>query len=355
MRRILSYIILSLFPLATLQAQEPDVEFSEVDHNMGTLVWHNPATAQFTVTNPTSKNMVITDVEPDCGCTLVTWTKEPIEPGKNGKIIVRYDAEQLGHFSKGLAVYIDQNQTPTYISVSGKVINAMTVTNATYDYHIGTVDLDMEAIEFDDVERGDDPFKTIEIRNSGKESITPTLMHLPSWLTASYAPDVLMPGRSGKILLTLNSEEIPSMGLTQADVYLSTKPGERLKPGSEINVSVTVLPEKSDNPADLATAPVCRLNKTEIDAREIQGKSKVKDVILLENTGKTPLEIQRLQVYNPGITVSVGNQVIKPGQKVKMKVVVTKNVLQFKGRPKILLITNDPANPKVVINVNTKK
>lgn len=355
MKHIFSYIALSLLSLGSLYAQEPDVEFSEVEHNMGTILWQNPATAKFTVANPGTTDMVITDVEPDCGCTLVTWTKEPIAPGKTGSISVRYDARQLGHFNKGIAVYVGENQTPTYISISGNVVNAMAASKATYDYHMGSVDLDMEAVEFDDVERGDEPFRTIEIRNSGKEKITPTLMHLPSWLAASYAPDELYPGRTGKILLTLLSDELPSMGLTQADVYLSTQPGERLKPGNDISVSVTLLPEKSDNPADLDRAPVCSLDKKEIDAREINTKAKVKDVIILENKGKTVLEVQKLQVYNPGVEVSLGSQNIKPGQRVKMKITVTKNVLQFKGRPRILLITNDPETPKVVVNVNIKK
>ncbi len=355
MKRFLLSIYALALPFAAVQAQELKAEFSEMDHDLGTLVWHNPAAAKFDITNTGTTDMVITDVEPDCGCTLVTWSEEPIPPGKAGHITVRYDAEQLGHFSKGVAVYIDKEQTPVYVTVSGNVVNETTPSDLRYDHHFGTVDLNVDEVEYDDVERGDEPFRTIEIRNSGSTTVIPTLMHLPTWLTASYAPDVLYPGRNGKILLTLNSTALPSMGLTQASVYLGTTPGERLNPTHEISVSVTLLPERAANYNAAGPAPVCRLDKTSIDATALASKERVKGVIMIENTGTAPLELEQLQVYNPGINVSVGSRTIKPGQKTKMKISVTRNVLRLKGRPRILLITNDPATPKVVVNVDVKK
>ena len=73
--------------------------------------------------------------------------------------------------------------------------------------------------------------------------------------------------------------------------------------------------------------------------------------LTLRNDGKTPLVISTLQVYNPGLGVSIGKQKIMPGESEKIKITVNANSHYFKGRRRVLLITNDPAQPKTVIDV----
>jgi len=334
---------------------QDEVEFSEIGHNLGTLIWHNPAQATFTVKNLGQKELLILDVEPDCGCTLVTWTTTPVEPGKTGTISVRYDARQLGHFNKGIAVYTNFDDRPTYLSVSGRVVNEAVRNDISYDYHFGDVDVSLDEVEFDDVHRGEMPFRTIDVVNRGSTAVTPTLMHLPDYLTASYAPDVLYPGRAGRILLTLDSEKLESMGLTQTNVYLSLTPGEMLRRENEITVSATLLPEVVEDVEELEKSPVLQLDKTLLNLGEMGRKKKLKDQVLLTNIGKSDLTIKALQVYNPGISVSLGNRVIRPAEKVKMKVTVENSALRLKGRRRILLITNDARNPKTVIDIDVKK
>ena len=71
--------------------------------------------------------------------------------------------------------------------------------------------------------------------------------------------------------------------------------------------------------------------------------------------GKVHFSVSALQVYNAGISVSLDRREIKPGEKAKMKIIVNNSTLQFKGRRRILLITNDPRTPKLAIDVNVKK
>ena len=353
MKRI--YVILLAALAVTGAMAQPDVEFSEMEHSLGTLVWHNPAGATFRIRNTGAAPLTITDVVPDCGCTMVEWTTAPIEPDKEGSISVHYDAEMLGHFSKGLAVYLDQAETPVYLTVSGKVVDEAVRTDVDYAFEMGGLALNTDQLEFDDVRRGDEPFRTIEVFNRGQQPVRPNLLHLPRYLTASYAPEVLYPGRGGKILVTLRSELLPAMGLTQAGVYLSTYEGERINPSHEISVSATLLPEVAEGAATLAAAPVASLDRTSLDLGSLRGRSKVKGQILLTNTGRTPLTVRALQVYNPGISVSIGSKAVKPGQTVKMKITATPAALKFRGRRRILLITDDPQQPKAVIDVEVRK
>ena len=107
----------------------------------------------------------------------------------------------------------------------------------------------------------------------------------------------------------------------------------------------------SDTPTQHALAPVAAIDSTHITLGPLGKKKKVSGELVLRNTGRTPLVISALQVYNPGISVSIGKRRIDPGQAEKLKITVHANNKYFKGRRRILLITNDPDHSKMVIDV----
>lgn len=84
-------------------------------------------------------------------------------------------------------------------------------------------------------------------------------------------------------------------------------------------------------------------------------KKKVSGQLMIRNTGKTPLVINALQVYNPGISVSLNKRRIDPGQDEKLKITINANTTYFKGRRRVLLITNDPEHSKIVVDVVVQK
>ena len=203
--------------------------------------------------------------------------------------------------------------------------------------------------------RGDEPSTVLYVYNSGKKSYSPELMHLPKYLMAEAIPEVIRPGRTGRIILTLNSAGLSQMGLTQTSIYLSRFPGDRVCKETEINVSATLLPDFLDTPMQHAMAPVAVIDSTHISLGPLGKKKKATGELVLRNTGRTPLVISALQVYNPGISVSIGKRRIAPGSSEKLKISVNANNTFFKGRRRVLLITNDPDHSKMVIDVEVKK
>ena len=96
-----AYIIFILAALIfgqTASAQEKIGEGLEIDktvHNFGDiLLGSGPVSCTFTVKNTGSKPAVIYNVTSSCGCTDVNWTKEPLMPGKTGKISVTYTNDE---------------------------------------------------------------------------------------------------------------------------------------------------------------------------------------------------------------------------------------------------------------------
>lgn len=43
--------------------------------------------------NTGNHNLILSDVQPSCGCTTPEWPKQPIEPGKEGVIKAIFDSE----------------------------------------------------------------------------------------------------------------------------------------------------------------------------------------------------------------------------------------------------------------------
>ena len=67
------------------------LEADKTVHNFGDIKLDSgPVSCTFTLTNTSDKPIVIYQVVSSCGCTDVEWTKEPILPGKKGKISATY-------------------------------------------------------------------------------------------------------------------------------------------------------------------------------------------------------------------------------------------------------------------------
>ena len=55
------------------------------------------------------------------------------------------------------------------------------------------------------------------------------------------------------------------------------------------------------------------------------------------------------------LNVKLNKHIIKPGESAKMKVTgLANNLSRSKGKPRVLMITNDLKKPKITINVNAQ-
>ncbi len=331
------------------------VRFDNDRHDFGSVIWKNPCHAIFKVVNDGEKPLGIKEVRTDCGCAVAEWPRQPIAPGATAEVAVTFDAELLGHFEKQVAVYTDVSDKVYYLTLRGNVVTELTGNAENFPYHVGEIFLDADNLEFDDVRRGDNPVKTIQIYNSGRQTFTPDLMHLPKYLTVTAEPEDVRPGRTARLRFVLDSEKLRAYGLTQTSIYLSRFPGDRVTPDNEIVVSATLLPDLDQSEAALSAAPCAQLDSMSIDFGSLDGKKKMKREVVLTNTGRSLLKVTALQVYNPGIGVSLGKRTLEPGQSTKLKITLNAASGTFKGRRRVLMITNDPVNPKIVIDVIAKK
>ncbi len=179
-------------------------------------------------------------------------------------------------------------------------------------------------------------------------------MHLPDYLTAEISPSRIAPRHAGVATLTLDSRKLRDFGLTQTNIYLGFAPGEKVSEATLIPVSTVLLPHfqhTAEQPNSLA--PQIKLSADSLTLGSFNGRPRLKGEIELSNIGNAPLEVRNLQMFTSGLEISLSKTTIEPHTQAKLKITAIADQLKTAKRtPRILMITNDPRKPKVVIKIN---
>lgn len=348
-------IISSLLLMGMIPVSAQRLSVTKTTVNCGSVAYDKPVTATFEMRNKGNRKLKITEVKTDCGCTGVEFPKKEIGAGDKFTVKLTYDARQLGHFNKSARIVSNGSKDPLYVNMTGVVMADITDNTASYPFAIGDLLLDRDNLEFDDVNKGDNPVQDIYIMNAGTTIFTPTMMHLPPYLSAIVTPEQLLPGRSGKISVMLHSSKLHDYGLTKTSVYLASNIGEKISGDNEFEVSAVLLPNFAGiTDVQKRYGPKMSLSADSLDFI-FDGKQKKSGFITITNSGRTDLKISSLQMFTAGLKVTLGKRELKPGESTKLKITAMRDELKKqRTKPRVLMITNDPDMAKVVIRINSK-
>lgn len=110
---------------APTPAQNPDanMKFTNEEHNFGNIPEGPAVSFDFEFKNVGREPIVLSGVQASCGCTTPTWTKDPVLPGKTGKITATYNTQgRPGNFVKTITV--NSNVGTKVLKISGVVEKA---------------------------------------------------------------------------------------------------------------------------------------------------------------------------------------------------------------------------------------
>lgn len=74
------------------EAEFPKIKFEHVDFDFGLIFEGEKVMHKYTFTNTGTAPLIISEVSATCGCTVPTFSKEPIAPGKEGFVEVKFDS-----------------------------------------------------------------------------------------------------------------------------------------------------------------------------------------------------------------------------------------------------------------------
>lgn len=194
MKRILITLYVLASVVLTAVAQARFTSNTEM-YSFGQIEWKHPVTVQYTITNTGDQPLVLTEVEPDCACSVAQWTKTPIAPGAKGTVNVTFDAKALGHFQKSVAIYSNAQPNLVYLKFNGEVVQEIKDFTKTHPYLIGQIRIDKNSLDFPDIQHGEQPVIHIGVVNLSDRPYEPVLMHLPPYLQTKVEPNVLQKGR----------------------------------------------------------------------------------------------------------------------------------------------------------------
>ncbi|AZA55473.1 DUF1573 domain-containing protein [Chryseobacterium sp. G0201] len=102
-------------PLTTIALSENSFDFGKI--KKGDKVEH-----VYEITNTGKNPLVISEVKPGCGCTVPDFTKEPIMPGKKGKITLHFDSSSFdGNVSKYADVFANVDKAPIKLTFTANI------------------------------------------------------------------------------------------------------------------------------------------------------------------------------------------------------------------------------------------
>jgi hypothetical protein len=97
------------------------ISFEKTVNDYGNIVQGSEGTCEFMFTNMGKTPLILNNVVASCGCTVPSWTREPVAPGTQGSIKVKYNTNNVGPFTKSITVTSNAKNSPVVLTIKGTV------------------------------------------------------------------------------------------------------------------------------------------------------------------------------------------------------------------------------------------
>lgn len=106
----------------TAQEKKAAITFESDVVDYGEVEYGSDGIREFNFTNTGDDVLIIARVYSTCGCTVPEKPEDPIQPGENGVIKVKYDTKRPGPIRKTITVYSNASEVPYTLKIKGSVL-----------------------------------------------------------------------------------------------------------------------------------------------------------------------------------------------------------------------------------------
>lgn len=108
---------------ATDTVNAPVMTFENETFEFGKIIQGEKVTHSFKFTNTGKSDLVISAANASCGCTVPTYSKNPVKPGEKGQIDVVFDSEgKKGQTTKKITVMANTNPNYKSLTITGEIM-----------------------------------------------------------------------------------------------------------------------------------------------------------------------------------------------------------------------------------------
>lgn len=126
MKRTILFSMALLMAAATLvlagSGMMAAFNWKSTNQDLGKIPQNKPVTITYSFTNKGQEPLILTGARGSCGCTNVTYSKEPIMPGGTGEVKGVYNAAAMGAFNKTISVDSNAEGGTVTLSFKGEVV-----------------------------------------------------------------------------------------------------------------------------------------------------------------------------------------------------------------------------------------
>jgi uncharacterized cupredoxin-like copper-binding protein len=116
--------------IANQQLQNPplsvpltSISFDKMEHDFGKIKQGKKVKTIFKFTNSGKENLIIQNAYGSCGCTVPSYPKEPLAPGKTAEMVVEFDSNgKEGEQNKTVTVEANTEPRQTVLTIKSTVL-----------------------------------------------------------------------------------------------------------------------------------------------------------------------------------------------------------------------------------------
>ena len=354
MKHYISIIAAVLLSLCVSKAQERIggvIELDRTIHNFGDIMLSDgPVSCTFTVSNVSDQPIAIYNVVSTCGCTNVKWTKEPIQPKKQGKVSVTYSNDEGAYpFDKTLTMYVSGVKKPVLLKVRGVSMDKKQSLEELYPIAFGPLALRETTIKCGNLEQNEQKTESVMVANLSSKPITVSFTNVSEHLNVKVSPNPIPARSTTEMSFTVTA----SRDLWGKNSYMATPLiNGRAYAGSNGNNELTFNAFTKENfgnisDAEKANGPMPKIKASTFSAGKLKRGQTIHAEFTIVNEGKKPFEVYKVDADASSWSHS-SIPAIKPGEKATLKVDInTSDMPDGEVLTIVTLTTNSPSRPIV--------
>ena len=349
--------VVFLFFLSKNLFAGPVIEFEEMDYDFGLIKEENgPVEYSFVFENKGDSPLIIESVQASCGCTTPGWTKDPVMPDGKGYVKALYNpTNRPGIFHKTLTVRTNATPGVSVLHIKGSVKPKPRTPAEEYPTKLGGIRIKYSALHVGKITTKGSITKMFDVYNDSDKSIAFLQQEIdaPEYISFSFAPEVLKPQETGKIIVSYDPLKKDDLGFVSD--YITLKTNEEQDAVKKLRV-VAMIEEYFPpmTPEELAQAPRISFEESVHDFGTINKGEVVTTELSFTNLGEKDLVIRKTKA-NCGCTVSEpSNSVIKSGEQANLSVTFNSAGRQGNQQKSVTIFSNDPREPMKLITIKAR-
>ncbi|UAM98031.1 DUF1573 domain-containing protein [Polaribacter litorisediminis] len=120
---LISYSIRKPNDFKRILSKKTTIKLENQHYNFDKLKLFKADSIYFSYKNIGENDFKIESVKASCGCTIPFWSKKKLKPNDIDSILVVYDSNKKGRFSKEIFIVSNNETSPLTLRVSGIVMD----------------------------------------------------------------------------------------------------------------------------------------------------------------------------------------------------------------------------------------